>query len=228
MEESSRKLKLFAYSVAHDLKSPAIGVYGLARRLSRGYRTVLDERGRSYCDQILKASEHIAALVDQVNVYIATKETVLCIETILLSEVFQMLGEEFSSRLCLRGIEWIRPKEVIEIRADRLSMIRAFRNFMDNSLKYGGERLSKIWTSYEASKDFHIFSFRDNGKGLKEQDSEKIFGAFARDESSRGIEGAGLGLNIVREVAEKHGGRVWVEYSGKTGTTFCLSISRSL
>lgn len=228
LEESSRKLKLFAYSVAHDLKSPAVGVYGLARRLSRSYKSVLDEKGRSYCDQIMRGSEHIAALVDQVNVYIATKETLLCVEPINITEILRMLTEEFSSRLNIRSIEWIHPKEMIEIRADRLSMIRAFRNFIDNSLKYGGERLSKIWTGYEESEDFHVFSFCDNGKGLKQEESDRIFGAFERNASSKGIEGAGLGLTIVREIAEQHGGKVWVEPGRKTGTTFYLSVSKLL
>ena len=106
--------------------------------------------------------------------------------------------------------------------------MRAFRNFVDNSLKYGGERLSKIWTGYEESDDFHIFSFSDNGKGMKEEDSEKIFRAFHRNETSKGVEGAGLGLTIVKEIAEQHGGKVWVEPRTKKGITFYLSISKNL
>jgi PAS domain S-box-containing protein len=228
LEESSQKLKLFAYSVAHDLKSPAIGVYGLAKRLRKNYKAVLDERGRNYCDQILRASEHIAALVDKVNVYIATKEAHLSIESINVTEIFGMLKEEFSSRLNIRYIEWLTPKTTIQIKADRLSMMRVFRNFVDNSLKYGGERLSKIWTGYEESDDFHRFSFSDNGKGMKEEDSEKIFWAFQRNETSKGVEGAGLGLTIVKEIAEQHGGKVWVEPRTKKGITFYISISKNL
>ena len=228
LQDSSQKLKLFAYSVAHDLKSPAIGVYGLTKRLSKATKDVLDEKGRSYCDQILKASEHIAALVDKINVYIATKEARLSIERINIAEILQMLKDEFSARLSIRQIDWLKPETAVEIKADRLSMLRAFRNFVDNSLKYGGEKLSKIWTGYEESEDFHIFSFSDNGKGLKEEDSEKIFGAFQRNETSRGVEGAGLGLTIVKEIAEQHGGKVWVEPRSKKGITFYISISKNL
>ncbi len=228
LQESSQKLKLFAYSVAHDLKSPAIGVHGLTRRLSKNYKAVLDERGRDYCDQILRASEHIASLADKINVYIATKEARLSIESINITEILGALKEEFSARLNIRSIEWLTPEAMIEIKADRLSMIRAFRNFVDNSLKYGGDRLSRIWTGYEESDDFHVFSFSDNGKGLKEEDSEKIFGAFQRNETSRGVEGAGLGLTIVKEIAERHGGKVWVEPGTRKGTTFYISISKNL
>ena len=163
-------MNLFAYSVAHDLKSPAIGVYGLAKRLIKNYKDVLDEKGRNYCDQILRTSEHIAALVVKVNVYIATKEALLSIERINMTEIFRMLKDEFSAKLSIRRIDLLEPESTVEIKADRLSTIRAFRNFVDNSLKYGGERLTTIWTGYEETEDFHIFSFSDNGKGLKEED----------------------------------------------------------
>lgn len=230
LAESSEKLKFFAYSVAHDLKSPAVGIYGLAKRLSKSYRALLDEKGRKYCDEILKASEHIAALVDKVNVYIATKEARLSIEPLDICEVLRGLREEFAARLDVRGIEWQQPETPVEIKADRLSMIRAFRNFIDNSLKYGGERLSRIRIAYEDSEDFHILSFSDNGRGLEDKDSERIFKAFQREGAPAGIEGAGLGLTIVKEIAERHGGRVWVERRGLEGegTTFYVAISKNL
>ncbi|MGA7876670.1 MAG: PAS domain S-box protein, partial [Desulfoferrobacter sp.] len=228
LQESSQKLKLFAYSVVHDLKSPAIGIYGLSRRLTKSYRDILDDKGRNCCDQILRTAEHIAALVDKVNVYIATKEARLSIETIKITEVLRVLKDEFCTQLSIRQIDWLEPMTALEIKADRLGMLRAFRNLVDNSLKYGGERLSKIWIGYEKSEDFHIFSFSDDGRGLKEEDSEKIFRAFQRNETSRGVEGAGLGLTIVKEIAEQHGGKVWVEPRSKKGITFYISISKNL
>jgi light-regulated signal transduction histidine kinase (bacteriophytochrome) len=156
------------------------------------------------------------------------RRTHLSIECINITEIFKLLKEEFSARLKIRCIDWLEPEATIEIKADRLSMIRVFRNFVDNSLKYGGDRLTKIWTGYEESDDFHIFSFSDNGKGLEEKDSEKIFGAFQRNGTSKGIEGAGLGLTIVKEIAEQHCGKVWVEPRTKKGITFYFSISKNL
>jgi signal transduction histidine kinase len=63
---------------------------------------------------------------------------------------------------------------------------------------------------------------------LKEEDSEKLFGAFQRNETSRGVEGAGLGLTIVKEIAEQHGGKIWVKPRSKKRITFNLSISKNL
>ena len=228
LESASEKFKFFAYSVAHDLKSPAIGIHGLTRRLSDHARDVLDEKGRIYCDQIVKVSEHIAALVEKINIYIATKETAPLIETVKISDIFRMLRDEFSVQCSLRRVEWFAPESAVEIRADRLSMFRIFRNLIDNSLKYGGTGLTRVSIGYEDSDGLHTFSVSDDGKGLHAADAEKIFGLFQRNETSRGVEGAGLGLAIVKEIAEQHGGRVWAEPGDKNGITFYVSISKNL
>ncbi len=221
-------LKLFAYSVAHDLKSPAVGIYGLTKRLNKQYNDVLDEKGKSYCNQILKVSEHIAALVEKINIFIATKETPLSIETFDVQDILRALRDEFSSQLSIRQIKWLGPQAGIEIKGDRISLVRIFRNLVDNALKYGGERLSKITVGHEESEDCHVFSVSDDGKGLKLEDCGKIFGPFQRHETSRGVDGAGLGLTIVKEIAERHGGKVWVEPRTGRGATFCISISKDL
>jgi light-regulated signal transduction histidine kinase (bacteriophytochrome) len=64
--------------------------------------------------------------------------------------------------------------------------------------------------------------------GIRGGASEKIFGLFKRHETSKGIEGAGLGLAIVKEIAEQHGGKVWMEPGWKKGITFFFSISKNL
>ena len=117
---------------------------------------------------------------------------------------------------------------MVNIKADRLSMLRVFRNFVDNALKYGGDALSEIRIGYEESDEFHTFSVTDDGAGISGGDYEKIFGLFRREEASKAIEGAGLGLAIVKELAERHRGRVWAESGRQEGTTFYMSVSKNL
>ena len=228
LEKSSEKIKLFAYSVSHDLKNPAIALYGLTKLLHKQYLDILDEKGKAYCQQIMKASEQIAALVGKINEYISTKELLLTIENVKLKETLQMVKEDFSPQLNIRQIRWDEPENLPEIKADRISLLRVFRNFIDNSLKYGGNDLSEIKIGYKESDEFHILSVKDDGVGIRGKPSEKIFGLFKRHETSKGIEGSGLGLAIVKEVAEQHGGKVWMEPGWKKGITFFFSISKNL
>jgi signal transduction histidine kinase len=226
--KESERIKLFAYSVIHDLKSPAVGLHGVAQLLYRNCGAALDEKGKKYCDLILRSSEQLAQMVDKINVFISTKESAVFIQPINLKEVLQVVRDEFATRIDGHKILWVEPRLVPEIRADRLSMIRVYRNLVDNSLKYGGKTLSRICVRHRENDRFHILSVSDDGDGLKDAHMEKLFGAFKRSETSYGIEGAGLGLAIVKEIAERHNGEVWVEPGEKRGMTVSISISKGL
>jgi PAS domain S-box-containing protein len=226
--KSSNKIKMFAYSVSHDLKNPAIAVYGLAKRLNRYSKDRLDERGKTYCEQILKASEHIASLVDKINIYIKTKEVPLSIEKVRLKDIVDTVKEEFTPQLAGRQIRWLEPEKIPEVNADRTSMVRVLTNLVDNALKYGGHDLSEIRIGYQESEDSHILSVEDDGIGLKDEDAKLLFGPFKRKRMAGQVEGSGLGLAIVKEIAEQHKGRVWLDPAIKKGAAFHVSISKNL
>ena len=227
--KSSEKIKLFAYSVAHDLKNPAIATHGLARMLNKKFGNELSDRGKRICEQIQRSSEDIASLVEKINIFISAKETPLHIEIISLKEVFLILQEEFSTQINIRSIQWVVQDKIPDvIVADRLSIVRIFRNLIENSIKYGGDELSRIEIGYRLSDDLHIFTVTDDGQGLKKEDSTNIFNWFKRKKAAADIQGTGMGLAIVKEIAALHGGEVWQEPAKPKGVTFCVSLSRCL
>jgi PAS domain S-box-containing protein len=227
-EKSSERIKHFAYSVAHDLKNPAVAIYGLAKLLSKNYSSIIDEKAKKYCDQILKSSEQIATLAEKINVYISTKEEQLQIERVRLKEIIHMIREEFSTQLNIRQIQWLEPATLPDILADRIALLRVFRNFVDNALKYGGDGLSEIEIGHRDTPKSHILSVRDDGVGITQEDSKGIFGLFKRVKTTQGIAGTGLGLAVVKEIALQHQGEVWTEPGPKKGIIFFISISKSL
>lgn len=228
LKEKEEMIKFFSYSISHDLKSPAIGVYGFAKRLKEKYKEILDKRGRAYCDQILKTAEQMVVLLEEINAYVAAKEAPINLENVKVKEITEEIRNEFSDRLRRRRIRWSEPDILPEITADRLGLIRILRNFVDNALKYGGDNLLEIKIGYKEDKAFHLFSFSDDGVGIKEEDKEKIFKRFQRNETSKGKAGSGLGLAIVKEIAERHQGEAWAETNTNKGTTFYISISKDL
>ncbi|MEJ2234622.1 MAG: HAMP domain-containing sensor histidine kinase [Syntrophobacterales bacterium] len=228
VEEKQETIKFFAYSISHDLKSPAIGLYGLTERFYRQYGELLDDTGKVYCDQILKTAKQIVTLAEQINDYIATRELPLRLERVGGREMLTRLRREFFETLKERNITLSEPPFLPEILVDELRLTRAFRNLLDNALKYGGERLSKIRIGYEQNRSHHIFSVTDNGGGIDQEEAEKLFQLFQRLETSRQIAGSGMGLAIVKEIAKKHLGDVWVESVPGRGATFYLSVSRNL
>ncbi len=228
LERSAEKIKLFAYSIIHDLKNPAIGIQGLTNLLKKQYGKLLDDRGKKYCEQILQAAEQIANLVKRINAYIITKEVPLNLKTIRLMDILQIIREEFAGELARRRLKWCEPPNPPEFRADGLYVLRALRNLVDNALKYGGDKLTTISIGCQESEDAVILSVQDDGVGIHLENPQEIFGIFKRYETSIRQEGAGLGLAIVKEIAERHGGTVWVESKPDQGTTIYLSFTKDL
>lgn len=77
----------------HDLKSPTVAIHGLTERLYNQLKDTLDVNGKNYCDQILRASVQVAALIAKINVNITTKETPLKIEKINVKEILQIVRD---------------------------------------------------------------------------------------------------------------------------------------
>jgi PAS domain S-box-containing protein len=228
LQESSEKIKRFAYSVSHDLKNPAICLTGLTEHLSKKYEDILDEKGKKYCRQIVNISEQINLLVENINCLITTTEIPFNFIDIYLTEICDLIREEFADQLKSRGIHCSLFQGAPIIKADRLSMLRALRNLIDNALKYGGDKLRTIEIGYQDNEDIHIISVRDDGKGFDKAEREDMFTAFSRNTTSNDVLGTGLGLAIVKEIAEKHGGDAWAESTPGQGATFYLSLSKSI
>jgi light-regulated signal transduction histidine kinase (bacteriophytochrome) len=228
LRNASEKIKLFAYSVSHDLKSPAVSLYGLAKRLHAHYGDLLDEKGSAYCTHIMNAAEHIASLVEKINIFVYTKESPLKIQEVDLHEVISLVRDEFSDHLTLHKIEWHQPGRSQVLKADRLSLVRVLRNLVDNALKYGGDDLSSISIGLRETEQHYIITVTDDGIGIGERDTEDIFRLFSRGEPHTEIDGAGMGLAIVKEIAERHRGHVWVEGGLEKGFRISVSTSKSL
>jgi len=228
LENKKETIKFFAYSMSHDLKSPAVGIYGLVKRLVEKEGYLLNNRGKEYCNRILKTAQQMVALVENLNAYIAAKEAPLNRERINVKEITREIVDEFRLELRKRRIKWSEPEKLPNLVGDRLALLRVFRNLLDNALNYGGQDLQKITIGYHEDPQFHIISFSDDGVGVTADDADKVFNAFHRDRSARGISGSGLGLTIVKEIIERHQGRVWLEKGTRRGATFCMTISKAL
>lgn len=109
-----------------------------------------------------------------------------------------------------------------------MSIHRALTNLVDNTLKHGGGDLGEIRGGYEEKKDCHVIYVQDDGRGLQGDDAKAIFGPFVKKTSISEGEGTGLGLAVVKEIAEQHRGKVWPEPAKERGITFYLSIAKDI
>ena len=111
------------------------------------------------------------------------------------------------------------------IEADKALLYQAVYNLVENAIKYTPEERSVSVSVHGEGNDV-LFKVKDSGIGISEEDQEQLFEKFFRSSSreARAQTGTGLGLAIVRSIAEKHGGRVWVESELGKGSIFRLQI----
>ncbi len=228
LKEKKDMIQFFAYSISHDLKSPATGIYGLTKRLWEKHSSQLDEKGLECCELIFKTADYMLQLVSRLNSYVSAKEGTLNPEPLNVREIVESIRNELKPEMVRRKIRWRQPEVFPDIVADRLSFTRVIRNIIDNSLKYGGPGLSEIAVDCEENENFHIFSVSDDGTGIAPEMADKIFEPFQRDPSARGVAGSGLGMAIVKEIAERHGGKAWIDSSRPKGARISLSIRKDL
>jgi signal transduction histidine kinase len=228
LQHRNETIKLFVSTVGHDLKGPAVAAYGFAKRLQERYAGVLDERGALYCEQILKATRQIACMVDELNSFVRTREMTLQVQRLPVSALWESLRQEFSPEFTKRSLRWEEHAQVAEVMADEVMVLRALRNLVQNALAHGGPTLSAIRVGCEEREGFFVFWVADDGRGIPVEEHEKLFQPFARLKTSQAVEGSGLGLTIVREVAHRHGGEAWVRSEPGKGAVFFFSVAKAM
>ena len=119
------------------------------------------------------------------------------------------------------------PEDDCVVKGDRLQLVSAVSNLIDNAVKYSekGDKVTVRVTPLEATVDISV---SDEGIGIPQSDIDRIFERFYRVDRarSRGTGGTGLGLSIVRHVMNNHGGSVNVTSQEGEGSTFVLTLLR--
>ena len=111
----------------------------------------------------------------------------------------------------------------INIHADEIMLRQVLVNLISNAVKYSQPH-PEIQVDLTVRNEQAVLTIRDNGIGIPENEKKEIFQPFYRASNVRGIEGHGLGLNIVKETIELHNGTIRFESVQHQGTTFIVQL----
>jgi len=226
--ELSRMQADFVSTVSHELKSPLTSIRQVAEMLHTG-RVPSEQRRQRYFDLLLEQSERLTALIDHVLNFArmdAGQSPLDLVETDvadLIDHALTGIGDRLQHEgFTVHGdIEADLPK----VQLDRAAVTLAVINLLDNAIKYSGDsREIIVRAGVEASSV--VIAVQDFGIGLDAADQEHVFERFYRggDAHTRAVKGTGLGLTLVRHVAEAHGGSITVASEPGKGSTFTLQL----
>jgi PAS domain S-box-containing protein len=227
LAQANADLKAFTWSISHDLRAPVRAVTGFAEILERRYGADLPEEAQRYLGHVLEASSQMDRLIDGLMEYGRLEQEPMEIERVDVAEVARRLQARFAPILSKLGGSIHIDPALPSAFADAHLLERILQNLMDNALKFRHpERVADVRISGDREGVVSVIRVEDNGLGIPREDRERVFGLFERVAASRDVEGAGLGLSIVRRSVERMGGRVTVEdpFDGSPGAAFVLRL----
>jgi signal transduction histidine kinase/HAMP domain-containing protein len=217
----------YVSTVSHDLKGPL--------SLIRGYTSMLpmvgevNEQQREYTNKIIETVDDITRMADELlDMRRIDSNSLIDAEKIAPAEILNAVVEDMQPQILNRKIQ-IMPEltlsQDVMIEADRVLLQRALFNLLENAVKFsplGGQVNLRL----QVSEKSVTFVIQDHGPGIAPLDQPDIFDRVKPSLNKDGTvqRGSGLGLSIVKSIAARHQGRVWVESQLGKGCTFYLEI----
>jgi signal transduction histidine kinase len=219
----------FVSNVSHELRTPLASIRVFAELLRLG-RVQTPEKVQEYGEYIEEESRRLSRLIDNILDFSrieSGRKQYRFIESDLGSVVastlrtFEAHLRHGGLRIAAEGID--RPLPRLSIDPDAIA--QALHNLIDNAVKYSGDA-KEITVRLAREDETAVVSVRDRGIGIPRSEQEKIFDRFHRVGTAlvHEVKGSGLGLSIVRHIAQVHGGSVVVESEPGKGSTFSIRL----
>lgn len=227
--ELDRMKDEFVSLVSHELRTPLTSIKGYVDLLIDGDAGEVTEEQKEFLDIVKNNSDRLVLLVNdlldvsrieagRVNLRVQPVDLAGCIEEVATS--LRPLMEQKRQSLKLEV-----PADLPQVRADRDRVVQIMTNLLSNAHKYTLEG-GAVTVRAQASEDEVRVEVGDTGVGMTADERAKLFTKFfrAQNPATQNVSGTGLGLNIVKSLVEKQGGRIWVTSEPMQGSTFIFTI----
>ncbi len=220
---SNEELYVFSYAASHDLQEPLRSIQNFIETLNKKYKKRLgpemEEQIKSADDGVTRMYRLITdfLMYSRVGTERAIKEEVDCNKALkdALANLEVAVKESKAS---------IKQFTLPKIFGNYIQMTQVFQNLVANAIKYQGENKPSIEISAEKKDGMWLFAVKDNGIGIEQWFSERIFIVFQKLHDHRKYPGSGIGLALCKRVIEKHSGKIWFESEVGKGTTFFFTL----
>jgi PAS domain S-box-containing protein len=231
LEEAISARDDFLSIASHELRTPLTPIRLSVQSLKRKGANLATVNPKGLATQLETMDRQVGRLDTLINELLDVSRITVGRMDLELSEFdVTALVREVVGRF-QQELDWSHHKVTLDVagpvvgRWDRLRLDQVVSNLLSNAMKYGGDRKA-IELGVLAGPSGVVVTVRDHGVGISPEDQERIFERFERLISVRHFGGFGLGLWIVRQIVEAHGGRVRVQSVPGEGSTFTVALPR--
>lgn len=228
LQASNREMERFAYSVAHDLRSPLRAMQGFGTALLEDYGPKLDEQGRDYLTRIVASSERMGDLIHDLLEYSRLSLDNLELTPVPLATALAEARAQIDPQIASREVELVVEGGLALVLGHRLTLVQVLVNLLSNAIKFvpPGARPRIVVRTDDLGERVRLW-VEDNGIGIAREHHGRIFQLFERLHGRDTYPGTGIGLAIVSKAVERMGGDVGVESELGRGSRFWVELSRA-
>jgi light-regulated signal transduction histidine kinase (bacteriophytochrome) len=222
LRRSNHDLEQFAYVASHDLSEPLRVIAGFVDLLAQRYRGKLDEDADRFIGFVVSGVERMQALIDDLLAYSRAGRVEMEPREIDAGAVVRDVLWGLEPQIEARGIT-VEVGELPTVRAEKAMLRQILQNLIANAVKFSDGEHPRIEVTAVHDDDSWRFDIADNGPGIDPRYAERVFVMFQRLHG-REVPGSGMGLAIVKRLAERHGGRAWVSAAQPRGSVFHFTL----
>jgi PAS domain S-box-containing protein len=234
LQRSNGQLEEFAHAASHDLKEPIRKIHFFTDMLKKQLGTKLAADDERIFGRVEQATKRMNSLIDDLLLYSHVSQKPHEKQSIDLNEKIARLQEDLELDISEKhAIIQTSPLPVVQ--GYRRQLQQLFHNLFTNALKYSHEdRPPRIRieadtvpgeeAGLEPGTTYHRITVTDNGIGFEQEHADRIFQMFQRLHGRNEYKGTGVGLSIVRKVAENHQGKITAEGKPGEGARFTLYL----
>ena len=230
LRRSNAELEQFAYVASHDLQEPLRKVASFCQLLEERYGDKLDERGIAYIRFAVDGAKRMQALIDDLLTFsraarINTTETDVDLAATLDGALTNLAAAIEES-----GTQIVRPSHPLpSVVGDPTLLTLLWQNLISNAVKFRRQELTpRVVIDCQRGSDDRdgewLLSVSDNGIGIAEEFTDKVFVIFQRLHGRDAYAGTGIGLALCKKIVEHHGGTIWIDPSYTEGTRLRFTI----
>lgn len=222
---ANKEIEAFTYSVSHDLRAPLRAIEGFVRILVEDHGRELSAEASGVVEVVRRNAHRMTQLIDDLLAFSRLGRQAVTTAPIVLDDVVRATIDELQPQYAGRLVDF-SVGQLGAVDADPSLLKQVLVNLLGNAVKYTGrkERATIEIGCLVKEGAAPVYFVRDNGAGFDSRHADKLFGVFQRLHRDDEFEGTGVGLAIVQNVINRHGGRIWAEAKPDEGATFYFTL----